>query len=224
MEVKLLYLVGYTIAWYFTYSLISYYFQKKRLAFKWITVAFYLTVPTSFSVVLLGNYMKGDYQLNSVHIHYLLIIVGFYIFSTIEELRLNSTSNWSLIIHHIVFGLLLSFYLILENFPSSFLWAVAVQFTGVFLSMKALSIEYPKYYYKYRLMLEEADYWCFLVFRVFFQTLIMAYIIYEMNRMGTLNIFAPLACILAMYLNLRWFVRISVRRKRGGKLLLRQMN
>ncbi|MEO1435809.1 MAG: hypothetical protein AAFV80_09760, partial [Bacteroidota bacterium] len=214
LEVKLILLANYIVCWYVLEALSQLVFKDRSFRFKLIDVLFYSVLSTGFAGILLMEHLQGQFELTTLHIHFLLSTVAFYLFSTLEALRSDQATNWPLVLHHVGFGTILMWYAMLANFPSTYLWMVAVQFTSMFPAFKSLLKRHsPIHFQRYRASLEEADFWCFLCFRIFLQTGVMLYGMYEMYHWGLMHVLIPIGFLLAMYLNIAWFTKIIARRR-----------
>ncbi|WP_052599648.1 hypothetical protein [Aureispira sp. CCB-QB1] len=216
-ELKLYLVFTYTLVWYFLYNAFGFVAQNKAQQLKIITAFFYCLVPTTLSILLFRGTLNGEVNLSSAHIHFLLVIVSFYSFSTIEEFRIKSNYNWALIIHHIAFGLVILKFAISADIPSTWLWIVAVQFSSIFVSLRSILKSYPKLYKRFNTVLEEADFWTFLLVRMLFQTFMMLSAIYDMYLVDEYRYVLIAAFFLSMLLNIIWFNQIVAKKIRRNK-------
>lgn len=211
-EFKLCLVLNYTIVWYFLYNAMGLISSKKAFQLKLIAVLFYTTIPVFLAVTLAQQGFSRTAMITSTQVHLLLIIVAYYLFSTIEELRIKERYNVSIILHHVGFGTMLFLVAVSTDIPAYGLWAVAVQFSAIFVSIRSVLKAAPALYAKFNPLLEECDFIVFFHSRVIFQTLIMFVAVVEMDCGGVSYIAISMGTLLAMSLNLFWFKQILMRR------------
>jgi hypothetical protein len=186
--------------------------SNKAFQLKLIAVLFYATIPVFLAFTLAQQQFSRTTIITSTQVHLLLMIVAYYLFSTIEELRIKERYNVSIILHHVGFGSLLFVAAVSSDIPAYGLWAVAVQFSAIFVSIRSVLKASPALYAKFNPLLEACDFIIFFLSRVIFQTLIMFIAVVDMDCGGISYIAISMATLLAMVLNFSWFKQILIRR------------
>lgn len=224
IELKFYLVLNYTIIWYLIYTILGPFAKSKVFQLKMTTAIFYVIVPTTLTAFLIQDLWIQNTVVRFIEMHFLLIVIAFYLFSTIAELKLKSTYNWSIIIHHIVFGTILFIGAILaEDSPSYWLWIIAVQFSGIFVSIRKLLVLYPNWYTTINPFLEKCDFFTFLSVRIIFQTILMFFLAAEMSYNSGIDYLILAAFVLSFGLNLYWFRLILKRGKGGSKKVISQV-
>jgi len=190
--------------------------SDKRFRLKLVTVLFYTSIPIFLALTLVEQGISRTTEISTIQVHLLLVIVAYYLFSTIEELKIKSTYNWSIIVHHVVFGIILLTIAINTNIPAYGLWAIAVQFSAIFVSIRTVLKAFPILYARFNPILETCDFVVFFVSRIVFQTLIMLILIIDIDPSG----FICTGVVLSLYLNLFWFKQILMRRISKKQMIL----
>lgn len=215
IELSFFLTLNYTIIWFLLYNSLSLFVKDKHFKLKLVTVIFYICVPTFLAILLIQDLWTKNTQITMLQLHVLFVIVAFYSFSTIMEFKVKPKYNWSLIIHHTVFGVVIFFATtMITNSPSYWLWVIAVQFSGIFVSLRNILVKYPNWAAAINPFLEQCDFITFLSIRIIFQTLLMFLVASEMDYCATMDYIILSAFGLSLVLNLHWFKLILRRRKR----------
>jgi hypothetical protein len=216
LEVKLLLVIVNACLWYGIDRAGRCIIVDKGNRLDFVTAIFYCIVPALLMLLLSYQFCVGQQEAwwPSL-IHLWLFMVGYYVYSTIEEFKGREQRRWDIIMHHVFFGMAFFLFIADMSYSPVWCWVPTVQISGVFYSIgRTLKVYQPALYKQYKELLITLDFWVFLSIRIVLQTVLMVYAINDLLQQGELAFCDKViigGCVLSLLLNFNWFKKIAQR-------------